>query len=103
MSIPFAWLFRTRRTRLVLLILLLYAAVYILLSVCGAYRDNVRGLARLGMITKGMSDRQEWQPAFSTGQVPPGSYVSAMPGGWREAVGVGSAGPAGIDREPAAT
>src|SRR5438874_8861476 len=64
MAVPFAWLFRTRRARLCLLILSLYIACYAALSLCGRYQDNVSSLGELGIITRGVSDHQEWQPRF---------------------------------------
>ena len=63
MKIPFAWLFRLRAARVTLSVLAVYVGVYTVLSLCGEYRDNVGSLNRLGIITRGISDLEEWQPA----------------------------------------
>jgi hypothetical protein len=64
MKIPFAWLFRTRRAKAALLIAAVYVCFYVVLSLCGEYRGNISSLERLGIITRGVSDVWEWQPAF---------------------------------------
>jgi hypothetical protein len=64
MKIPFAWLVRVRGMKAGLLVLGIYLAIYALLSLLGGYQDNVGSLDKLGIITKGMSDREEWQPMF---------------------------------------
>jgi len=63
MTIPFAWLFRTKTARATLLMAAVYVAVYTLLSLCGEYRDNIGSLDELGIITRGVPDLEEWQPA----------------------------------------
>src|SRR5882762_1893935 len=64
MKIPFAWLFQARGMKPGLLIVGAYVAVYVLLSLLGHYQDNISSLNKLGIIIKGMSDREEWQPMF---------------------------------------
>ncbi|SRR5258706_7409717 len=64
MKIPFAWLLNARGVKPGLLILGAYAAVYAVLSLLGHYQDNISSLNKLGIIIKGMSDREEWQPMF---------------------------------------
>jgi hypothetical protein len=46
------------------LILGAYVAVYTLLSLLGHYQNNIESLDQLGIITRGMPDRWEWQPKF---------------------------------------
>jgi hypothetical protein len=62
MKIPFAWLLKARGVKLGVLILGAYVAVYAALSLLGQYQDNVGSLAKLGIIIRGMSNREEWQP-----------------------------------------
>lgn len=64
MKIPFAWLFRTRRAKAGLLVAGLYLATYAALSLCGHYQGNVTSLDQIGIITRGVDDLDEWQPAF---------------------------------------
>jgi hypothetical protein len=64
MKIPFAWLLKARGIKPGVLILGAYAAVYAVLSLLGHYQDNIGSLDKLGIITRGMSDREEWQPIF---------------------------------------
>src|SRR5438128_1031015 len=64
MKMPFAWLFQARGMKPGLLILGAYVAVYAALSLLGHYQDNIRSLDDLGIITKGVPDREEWQPMF---------------------------------------
>src|SRR5258705_366088 len=64
MKIPFAWLFKARGVKPGVLILGVYTAVYALLSLLGHYQDNIGSLDKLGIITRGVSDRLEWQPMF---------------------------------------
>jgi len=64
MKIPFGWLFQARGMKPGLLMLGAYAAVYAVLSLLGRYQDNIGSLNNLGIIIKGVSDRQEWQPMF---------------------------------------
>ena len=40
--------------------------VYAVLSALGGYQDNITALDRLGIITRGVPDRQEWQPMLIT-------------------------------------
>src|SRR6185369_1900914 len=35
-----------------------------ILSLLGQYQDNLGSLKKLGITTRGVSDRQEWQPLF---------------------------------------
>jgi hypothetical protein len=62
MKTPFSWLFRFRGTKSGVRILGAYLAVYTGLSLLGRYQDNIESLDKLGIITKGMPDRNEWQP-----------------------------------------
>jgi len=64
MEIPFAWLFQARGVKPGLRILGAYVAVYAILSLLGHYQDNIGSLDKLGIITRGVSDREEWQPMF---------------------------------------
>src|SRR5437016_2188362 len=64
MKIPFAWLFQVRGIKPVLLIVGAYVAVYAVLSLLGHYQNNIRSLDTLGIITRGVPDREEWQPMF---------------------------------------
>src|SRR6266571_2793778 len=64
MEAPFARFFRTRKMKAVLLVVAIYTGIYVLLSLGGEYRDNVGSLAKLGIIIRGIPDRQEWQPLF---------------------------------------
>jgi len=64
MKMPFAWLFRARGMKRGLLVIGAYAAVYAVLSLLGQYQNNIDSLVKLGIITKGMPDREEWQPMF---------------------------------------
>ena len=49
-----------------------YVAVYAVFSQLGHYEDNAGSLDKLGIITKGISDREEWQPMFITAAHSPG-------------------------------
>jgi len=64
MKIPFAWLLKARGVKLGALILGAYVAVYAALSLLGQYQGNITSLDKLGIITRGISDREEWQPVF---------------------------------------
>ena len=64
MKIPFAWLFRMKGARAALFVAAFYVGIYAMLSLCGGYRDNVGSLDGLGIHTRGISDLEEWQPAF---------------------------------------
>src|SRR5262245_3748982 len=64
MQVPFNWLFKARGVKPCLAIVGAYAAVYAALSFLGQYRDNLSSLDKLGIVTKGMPDRLEWQPMF---------------------------------------
>jgi hypothetical protein len=81
---PFAALFRARATKLALIILGGYVVVYAVLSALGGYQDNITALDRLGIITRGWPDRQEWQPVLITvAHFPgPGSAFRANVGGF---------------------
>jgi hypothetical protein len=63
MSIPFAWLFRMRGARAAFFVAAVYVGIYAGLTLCGQYQGNVSSLERLGIITRGVSDVWEWQPA----------------------------------------
>src|SRR2546422_3142285 len=62
MKTPFAWLFRRRGVKAGLVILGAYVAVYAVLSLLGHYQNNIGSLDQLGIITRGVPDRWEWQP-----------------------------------------
>ena len=66
MKIPFAWLFRTKRAKAGLLVTGVYVGTYVALSLVGQYWGNVESLDRIGIHTRGISDVEEWQPAFVT-------------------------------------
>jgi hypothetical protein len=84
MSLPFAGLLRSRGARLSLRIVSLYAAVYLGLSFCGSYQDNISSLAKLGLVIRGMPDQLEWQPALLivTRFPGPGSALRANAAGY---------------------
>jgi hypothetical protein len=39
-----------------------YLVAYAVLSLLGGYQNNISSLDDLGIITRGMPDREEWQP-----------------------------------------
>ena len=64
MQIPFDRLVGKWGARFVLRGLAIYVAVYVALSLCGRYLDNVNSLQRLGIYCLCISDLEEWQPAL---------------------------------------
>jgi len=64
MSIPFSWLFNTRRTKKIWLVTTIYLGLYAVLSLCGRYQDNMTSMESVGVYCMCTSDIDEWQPPF---------------------------------------